>query len=327
MDKIVRQENELNNELNLVVGARKIVSKLGPRKFAATLMLSSMIVAFTGCGKKDEVTQQDAKYRNRALGGTIVDNHNKELYIAGASDIESVVNDVNNVEDNTKKSEGSSNTQSSSTASATSTSSTTTTTSPTTNEVVVGTTSNATEVPAPNLLPGETVIYSPDGGYVVIPSQDYVNPPEGEQAPAPENPSTGEPSVGEPPLPPEVEEPPVVEEENNGYVVLKKNYPDDTYFYVFTNNNGSYNVQLIDVNYANAININSDIYALAKDEDAYAYALNNNWAGVGQYNRENWGLLDSVYNMEEVCKEIVDAALQAKEEADKDAAKGLGLGL
>lgn len=325
MNKVIKQESELN----LVEDARSIVRKFGPRKLAAVLALSSMLT-MTACGKKEEnvqtasvsseETNKESKYRNRPLGGKIVDNHNQELYISKASDLESVI--ANDEKENTNSKESSSKAESSTTGAITNNSasastpsaSTPTETNPVVNNPVVN--NPVVEQPKPDLLDGETITYFDDGSYVVTSSQEYINPKEETKEQSVEVPSTGDnPVISDQPSD-EVTEPPIVEE-NKGYVVLKKNYSDDTYFYVFTNNNDSYDVQLIDVNHANEININSNIYALAENDEALSYALAEGWAKVGLYNPDNYSFLDSVYNMEAVCDEVVNNALNSKEEADK----------
>lgn len=315
MNKVIKQENELN----LVIGARNIVRKFGPRKIAAILTLSSMLT-MTACGKKEEtiensgaeVTYEDntPKYRNRPLGGSIVDNHNKELYISKASDLESVVEGTEEVKEESKKT--TSNTNNSNKNTNNNTNNTVTNNQPQTpvqNNVVV----DNMQVPAPDLLPGESVTYQPDGSYIVTPSQDYVNPPKDDTpAPQPEQPQPGEPSVGEPPLP----EPPV-EEKNQGYVVRKVNYSDDVYFHKYVATDGGYDVTLIPIEYANTSDITTNIEALAEDDAALDYAKSQGWVGVGPYNFETYSFLDSVYNIEAVLDNLEEEARKAKEEADK----------
>lgn len=321
MNKVIKQENELN----LVIGARNIIRNFGPRKMVAILTLSSML-SMTACGKKEEtiensgaeVTYEDntPKYRNRPLGGSIVDNHNKELYISKASDLESVVEGTEEVKEESKKT--TSNTNNSNKSTNNNTNATVTNPQPQTsvqNNVVV----DNTQVPAPDLLPGESVTYQPDGSYIVTPSQDYVNPPKDDTpAPQPEQPQPGEPSVGEPPLP----EPPV-EENNQGYVVRKINYSDGVYFHKFEYVNGEYFVTFNPIEYANTNDITTNIEALAEDDDAYNYALSHDWVGVGPYNFETYSFLDSVYNIEAVLEEREEEARKTKEEADKNPVLGL----
>lgn len=326
MNKVVKQENELN----LVIGARKVVRKFGPRKLALVLSISSML-GMTACGKKEERVQTESnvtletyedatpKYRDRPLGGSIVDNHNKELYIAKASDLEAVVEGTQK-ENTASNKKSSSNTQSSSQK-------TNTTNNVVNNNTSVPTTStnpaipqgNTVEIPeenipAPDLMPGESVTYSPDGSYAVTPSQDYVNPSQPETPQEPE-----QPSVGEPPLPeePPVEDIPPVEEQNPGYVVQKLNYQDNVYFYTFTDTGAGYEVMLTPIEYANVNNINSHILALADDDNALNYALAEGWTKVGLYNFETYDFLDSVYNIEAELDSRVADALEEKRQADQ----------
>lgn len=332
MNKVIKEEKEVN----LIVGARNVVRKFGPRKLAFALALSSMLT-MTACGKKEEniqkasvsseetKTNKEGKYRNRPLGGKIVDNHNQELYISKASDLESVIENAE--KENTSSKESSSKAKSNNKGSTTNNSanaSTPSTSTPTETTVVdnsvIGNSvvnNPVVEQPKPDLMEGESVTYQEDGSYVVTPSQDYIEPSQDNtQQVIDELPVEEAPIVSDQPSEVIPDQPPVVEE-NKGYVVLKKNYSDNTYFYVFTNNNNSYDVELFDVNHANEININSQIYALAENDDALSYALAEGWAKVGQYSESEYGLLDSVYNMETVCDEIVANALQAIEDADK----------
>lgn len=334
MNKIVKQELELN----LVLGARKILSKLGPRKLAAVLALSSMI-SINGCGKKVEVQSvslensvnddnyDNAKYRNRALGGKIVDNHNRELYISKTSDLERVVEGTS-TEDNEKSSNKNSQDSGNkkTTTSNSSNQSTNYQTEPSQSSTPnIPVEDNVTDpVPAPDLLPGETVNYFDDGSYIVIPSQDNINPPVNDTTPITtpdDQPSTNPEQPSD-----EIDEPPVVEEKYEGYVVLKKNYSDDTYFYSFVLQDGEYIVHLDDVEFAsNLSTVNSNVYALAIDEDALSYAYAEGWAKVGLYNPTEYGILDSVYNIEAVCDERVADALKAIKEAENEASQGLYL--
>ena len=327
MNKVVKQENELN----LVIGARKVVRKFGPRKLALVLSISSML-GMTACGKKEERVQTESnvtletyedatpKYRDRPLGGSIVDNHNKELYIDKASDLEAVVEGTQK-ENTASNKKSSSNTQSSSQKTNTTnnvvnnnTSVPTTSTNPTTPQ---GSVVEVPEenVPAPDLMPGESVTYSPDGSYVVTPSQDYVNPPQPETPQEPGQPSTPEPPVVEDP--PVEDETPPVEEQSQGYVVQKLNYSDNVYFYTFTDTGAGYEVMLTPIEYANINNINSHILALADDDKALNYALAEGWTKVGLYNSETYDFLDSVYNIEEELDNRVAAALELKNQADQ----------
>ncbi len=326
MNKVVKQENELN----LVVGARNVVRKFGPRKLALVLSLSSML-AITACGKKEERVQTESnvtletyedatpKYRDRPLGGSIVDNHNKELYIAKASDLEAVVEGTQK-ENTASNKKSSSNTRSSSQKTNTTnnvvnnnTSVPTTSTNPTTPQ---GNTVEIPEenIPAPDLMPGESVTYSPNGSYVVTPSQDYVNPSQPETPQEPE-----QPSVGEPPLPeePPVEDVPPVEEQSQSYIVRKLNYPDNDYFYTFIDNGMGYEVMLTPIEYAHLDNFNSNVLALAEDKKALDYALSEGWVQGKRYVFEEDGYKDSVYYVEQELDDRIAAALEEKRQADQ----------
>lgn len=328
MNKVIKQESELN----LVEGARSIVRKFGPRKLAAVLALSSMLM-MTACGKKEEnvqnasitseETNKEGKYRNRPLGGKIVDNHNKELYISKASDLENVIE--NSEKENTNSKESSSKAESSTTGATTNNStiastpsaSTTTETNPVVNNPVVN--NPVVEQPKPDLLDGETITYFDDGSYVVTPSQEYINPPQDETPKEPEKPSVGEPTLppAEEPQEPEVPETPSEEEKSQGYVVRKLNYSDGVYFHKHVFTDDGYDVYLIPIEYANINDITTNIEALAEDDDAYNYALSQNWAGVGPYNFETYSFLDSVYNIEAVLDEREEEAKNTIEDADK----------
>lgn len=331
MNKVIKEEKEVN----LIVGARNVVRKFGPRKLAFALALSSMLT-MTACGKKEEniqkasvsseetKTNKEGKYRNRPLGGKIVDNHNQELYISKVSDLESVIENAE--KENTSSKESSSKAKSNNKGSTTNNSanaSTPSTSTPTETTVVdnsvIGNSvvnNPVVEQPKPDLMEGESVTYQEDGSYVVTPSQDYKEPskeetqePSKEDTQKPENPSDEETQE------PEVPEIPV---ENKGYVVLKKNYSDNTYFYTFTANNGEYTVQLNDIEFSsNLSDINSNVYALAENDEALSYALAEGWAKVGQYNEADYGVLDSVYYIEDILDEIVANSLKAIEEANK----------
>lgn len=308
MNKIINQESSLK----LAVKGKSLV---------AILTLSSML-AITACGKKEVLVENNVakedyledtpKYRDRPLGGSIVDNHNRELYISKASDLESVV------QGDSKNKQTSSNTQTNNKNTVTNNNEVNTSVpsqTPPQGNVVV----DNQQVPAPDLLKGESITYTSDGNYVVTPPQDYVNPPQ-EEVPQPEQPSVGEPPiVDNPPVEdiPPVEETPPVEEQQEAYIVRKLNYSDDVYFYTFVDNNVGYDVMLTPIEYANLDDFNSNVFALAEDEEAVAYAQSEGWVLGKRYSFEEDGFKDSVYNVEQELKNRVAKALEDKQNTDQ----------